>query len=201
LPSRPAPASVTAVEIIIVKGDAAGADDRTRIIQDGEPRRVAVHVLHDLPHLVVESLFGLDGGLWGELAAGKHGQANLAAGARDPKRRKQGRIVSGAATGAATGEWLSVEHRRAKTVTNAVLNRWGDGPDTPTGVRGRLAGGGDPAIDALLARLTDKTIEAAIRGVDQLFLIWAETPPGGSLRLNWPLSPEYLMERRPIRES
>jgi len=28
---------------------------------DGSTRQVAVHVVHDLPHLVVESLFGIEG--------------------------------------------------------------------------------------------------------------------------------------------
>jgi hypothetical protein len=31
---------------------------------DGSARQVAVHVVHDLPHLVVESLFDIKDGLW-----------------------------------------------------------------------------------------------------------------------------------------
>jgi hypothetical protein len=71
----------------------------------------------------VESLFGIDDGLWAELAAGDHAAASHVMTARDPKRRKRGRIVSGAASGARTGEWLTPGHRRAKTITNCVTNR------------------------------------------------------------------------------
>src|SRR5262249_14814155 len=122
-----------AVAVVFVKadGDERGDRDRTFITRDGVTRQVAVHVVHDLPHLVVESLLGLDDGLWGELVAGVHAASDRAATARDPKRQKRGRIAAGA--GAPTDEWLSEGHRRAKTLTNAVTNRWGDGPDTPAG--------------------------------------------------------------------
>ena len=94
----------------------------------GAARRVAVHVVHDLPHLAVESAFRIADGLWGELAAGQHAEADRAAGARDSRRQKQGRIVSGAAAGVPAAAWLTDGHRRAKTVTNLVTNRWGDRP-------------------------------------------------------------------------
>jgi hypothetical protein len=116
-----------------VKAAGSGDRDRAYLEVDGVARRGPVHVVHDLPHLVVESLFGIDDGLWGELAAGSHAAASHAATARDPKRQKQGRIVSGAADGAPTGQWLTPGHRGAKTITNCVVNRWGDGPDTPGG--------------------------------------------------------------------
>src|SRR5437762_4801676 len=50
-----------------------------------------------------------------------------------PKRRKQGRIVSGAAAARPTGEVAYPWHRWAKTVTRCAVNRWGDSPDTPPG--------------------------------------------------------------------
>lgn len=84
---------------------------------------MAVHVVHDLPHLVVESVFNITDGLWTELAAGKHRESDRAASAREPSHQKHGRIVSGAATGAETDEWLSDGHRMGKTVTNSVVNR------------------------------------------------------------------------------
>jgi hypothetical protein len=89
------------MEITLVK--AAGPGDRDRAwlkAGDAVARRGPVHVIHDLPHLVVESLFGIADGLWAELAAGSHAAAGHAASARDPRRQKQGRIVSGAAAGA-----------------------------------------------------------------------------------------------------
>jgi hypothetical protein len=184
------------VEIVIVKAEDPGADDRTFLTRDDETQRAAIHVIHDLPHLVVETLFDLHGGLWGELAAGKHQQSNLATTARHPKRRKQGRIVAGGGKGSTTDEWLSASHRLAKAATNAVVNRWNDGPDTPAGVRARLAREADPAVNDLLARLDDGTIDAAIRGVRRIYSLWTGTQPGATLRLDWPLSESLLSETR-----
>jgi hypothetical protein len=180
------------MEITLVK--AAGPDDRDRawLTVGDVARRGPVHVIHDLPHLVVESLLGITDGLWGELAAGSHAAAGDAASARDPKRQKQGRIVSGAAAGARTGEWLTPGHRRAKTITNCVTNRWGDGPDTPAGVRDRAARANDPSLQDLLARVDDETIAMAIRGVRELEQRWTAVQPGGTLRLSWPLAPDFL---------
>ncbi|MGH3150520.1 MAG: hypothetical protein ACRDOB_07305, partial [Streptosporangiaceae bacterium] len=100
------------VEITLVKAAGPGEQDRAYLEVDGITRRGPVHVLHDLPHLVVESLIGLEDGRWGELAAVSHAEAGQAATARDPKRQKRGRIVSGAAAGAATGQWLTSGHRQ-----------------------------------------------------------------------------------------
>jgi hypothetical protein len=81
----------------------------------------------------------------------------------------------------------------AKAATNAVMNRWQDGPDTPDGVRARLSP--DAAADAdyrqrvgdLLGRLDDETIALAISGTRDLSTAWARLPAGGTLRLQWPL--------------
>jgi hypothetical protein len=145
-----------------------------------------------LPHLVVESLFGIADGLWGELASGFHAAAGHAASARGPKRQKQGRIDSGAAAGARTGQWLTPGHRRAKTITNCVTNRWGDGPDTPAGVRERVARASDPSLQDLLTRVDDETIATAIRGVRDLERRWLAVPPGGKLKLVWPLARDFF---------
>ena len=175
------------MEIVLVKAAGPGEGDRAYLEVDGVTRRGPVHVLHDLPHLAVESLFGIDDGLWAELAAGSHAAAGHAAAARDPKRQKQGRIVSGAAAGVPTGEWLTPGHRRAKAITNLVANRWGDGPDTPAGVRDRAARADSPALEDLLSGVDDETIALAIRAVADLAQRWAAVPPGGKLRLTWPL--------------
>jgi hypothetical protein len=180
------------MDIAIVKRGSAADEDRVVLTQDHRSWRAPVHVAHDLPHLVVESLFGIKDGLWGELASQRHPDATQAVTARDPKRRKLGRIVTGAAAAVPTEEWLSESHRLAKTVTNAVANRWTDGPDTPLGVRNRLAREESPAIVRLRERLDDETIALAIRGVKELDRRWTETPPGGILRLRWPLKPAAL---------
>jgi len=175
-----------AVEIVITKADGT-AHDRTLLV-DGRGARVApVHVVHDLPHLVVESIFGIDDGLWGELADGRHDTAARAATARHPRKQKLGRIVSGAADGAPTDRWLTEGHRVAKAVTNAVANRFGDGPDDAAGVRARLARDPSPAAAELLDRLDDEVIERAIDAVRRMDRTWAEVAPGGTLRLTWPL--------------
>jgi hypothetical protein len=175
------------MEITLVKAPRPGDQDRAYLEVDGITRRGPVHVVHDLPHLVVESLFGIDDGLWAELAAGSHAAAGHAVTARDPERQKQGRIVSGAAAGAPASEWLTPGHRRAKTITNVVVNRWGDGPDTPAGVRDRVARANSPPLENLLARVDDETIALAIRGVADLAQRWMAVPPGGKLSLSWPL--------------
>jgi len=180
------------VELSLVR--AGGADDRDRVyltdeLTDGaRSRRIAVHVIHDLPHLVVESLFGIEDGLWGELAAGHHGEANRAATARDVKQQKKGRIVSGAASGASTDVWLSERHRAAKAITNAVVNRAHEGPDTPAGVRARLDREPSDTIRLILEQVADDTIALAIQGVRELERRWLTTAPGATMRLAWPLN-------------
>ena len=141
------------MEITLVKAAGPGDRDRAWLTVAGCARRGAIHVIHDLPHLVVESLFGITDGLWAELAAKSHAAASQAASARDPKRHKQGRIVSGAAAGIPAGQWLTPGHRRAKTLTNCVtkpVGRWPrhsvrrPGPGGPAGrpIAGRSAGRG-----------------------------------------------------------
>jgi hypothetical protein len=176
------------MELTLTK--ASGPDDRDRawLASEGVTRRAAVHPVHDLPHLAVESVFGITDGLWAELAAGAHDEAGRAASARDPRRNKHGRIVAGAAAGVPAEQWLTGGHRRAKAVTNCVTNRWGDGPDTPGGVRDRASRQSDPSIAELLDRLDDDTIARAIETTGDLLGRWAQLPPGGTLRLTWPLA-------------
>jgi hypothetical protein len=183
------------MEITLVKAARPGEQDRAYLTAGGVTWRGPVHVSHDLPHLAVESVFGIDDGLWAELAAGSHAAAAHAAAARDPKRQKQGRIVSGAAAGVSSDVWLTPGHRRAKTVTNCVVNRWGDGPDTPAGVQERASRQADPAVRDLLARAGDATIALAIEGVLDLERRWRAVPPGGKLALCWPLPPGFFAGR------
>jgi hypothetical protein len=180
------------VEIVIVRARDPDDHDRTYLTGAGKSEVAAVHVSHDLAHLVVESWFDLHNGLWGEFERGAFQEANRAATARHPRRRKQGRIVSGAAQGVGLRDWLTDEHRLAKAATNSVMNRFRDGPDTPEGVRSRMARSGLDGADELLDRLDDQTIESAILAVRKMYQIWDEVPPGGTLRLTWPLPRSFF---------
>jgi len=136
--------------VTIVKGERPALDRTWMDLPDGATHRVAVHVLHDLPHLVVESAFGLEDGLWGVLARGGFADATRAIQGRSPARV---RLVTDAPldTLAASNR---VGHLVAKTVTNAVVNRWGEGPDTAAGVRWRLRSGSpllEPAAETARA--------------------------------------------------
>jgi hypothetical protein len=168
-------------DVAIVKGETSAADRGWLTLPDGTVRRAVVHVIHDLPHLVVESVFGLDDGLWGTLAGG-----GFPAVVSEVTRRNGWlRLV----TDAPFGEPAAL----AKAAVNAVVNRWGDGPDTPAGVRARLRARG-PREAALADRLDDEGIRIAAAGVRRLYRQWKVLPPGGMLRLTWPLGPEWLPE-------
>ena len=180
-------------DITFVKGETSALDRTWMSMPDRSTRQLAVHVVHDLPHLVVESLFGIDDGLWGVLAQGGFCAANRA---RTRSRGRRARLVTDVPLDElGARNWRG--HVVAKAATNAVLNRWQDGPDTPDGVRARLQPGSAPATGAdteyrqrvgeLLRRLDDGTIALAISRTRQLGTTWARLPTGGMLRLEWPL--------------
>jgi hypothetical protein len=175
------------VEVTFVKADRPGGQDRVYLRMGDAVRRGPIHVVHDLPHLVVESVFGIDDGLLGELEAGRHAAAAHAVTAREPKRQKAGRIVSGAAEGVPAARWLTPGHRHAKVLTNAVANRFADGPDTPAGVRERVARSGEGSAEETLSKIDDDTIEVAIAAVAEVLGRWAALPAAHVLRLSWPL--------------
>src|SRR6202020_3082446 len=81
-----APAFSVVADVAIVKGETPPSDRTWLSFPDGTARRAVVHVSHDLPHLVVESAFDLDDGLWGTLAAGGYAPASRAV------TRRTGRI-------------------------------------------------------------------------------------------------------------
>jgi hypothetical protein len=179
-----APAFSVVADVVIVKGETPAADRTWLTFPDGTTRRAVVRVIHDLPHLVVESAFGLGDGLWGTLAGG-----GLFRAARPPRRRGRLRLVTDVPLDerGTPPDGLLV----AKAAVNAVLNRWGDGPDTPAGVRARLRCSG-PGAAELAGRLDDETIRIAAAGVRRLYRDWSALAPGGTLRLTWPLDAGWL---------
>src|SRR6202042_557726 len=128
-----APAFSVVADVAIVKGETPASDRTWLSFPDGTARRAVVHVIHDLPHLVVESAFDLDDGLWGTLAVGGYAPASRAATRRNGRIRL---VTDAAPDDIAVRTWPA--HVVAKAAVNAVLTRWGDGPDTPAGGRDRL---------------------------------------------------------------
>lgn len=181
-----APAFSVVADVAIVKGETADADRAWLSFPDGTARQTVVHVIHDLPHLVIESVFGVADGVWGTLAVGGFAPVPR------PLTRRNGRIrlvTDAPMEDPATGRWPG--HALAKAAVNAVLNRWRDGPDTPEGVRERLrAYGADAKV--LADRLDDESIRIAASGVRLLYREWAALPDGGMLRVTWPLHDSWL---------
>jgi hypothetical protein len=181
-----APAFSVVADVAIVKGETPASDRTWLSFPDGTARRAVVHVIHDLPHLVVESAFDLEDGLWGTLAVGGYAPASRAA----TRRNGRIRLVTDAEPDeVAVRTWPA--HVVAKAAVNAVLNRWGDGPDTPAGVRDRLRGNGPDAAE-LAARLDDEVIRVARVGVQRLYGEWSALPIGRTLRVTWPLHDSWL---------
>lgn len=181
-----APAFSVVADVAIVKGEAPAQDRTWLSFPDGTARREAVHVVHDLPHLVVESVFGLHHGLWGTLAAGGFEPASRAV----TRRNGRIRLVTDAPFDE-LGARNWPEHKTAKAAVNAVVNRWGDGPDTPAGARARLRKAG-PDTAELAARLSDEQFRVAGAAVRRLYREWAALPVGGALRATWPLHDSWL---------
>jgi hypothetical protein len=187
-----APAFSVVADVAIVKGETPAGDRTWLSFPDGTARRAPVHVVHDLPHLVVESVFGLDDGLWGTLAAGGFEPASRAVTRRNGRIRLVTTVPS-----ENTGPFDDIAARTwpapavAKAAVNAVLNRWGDGPDTPDGVRDRLRRTGRAAAE-LAARLDDEQVRVAAAGVRRLYRDWAALPVGGTLRATWPVHDSWL---------
>ena len=107
-------------DIAFVEGKHPAGDRVWMTTQDGASRQVTMsRMIHDLPHLVVESIFGIDDGLWGILARGGFAQANRAATARNARRTML--VTDVEFDELAARNWSG--HRVAKAAVNAVVNR------------------------------------------------------------------------------
>lgn len=181
-----APAFSVVAEVAIVKGETPAQDRTWLSFPDGTSRREAVHVIHDLPHLVVESVFGLGSGLWGTMADGGFEPASRAVSRRNGRIRL---VTDVPFDDLGRRNWPA--HKTAKAAVNAVVNRWGDGPDTPAGIRARLRKSG-PLAAELADRVTDEQLRVASAGVRRLYREWAALPVGGILRATWPLHDSWI---------
>jgi len=163
-----AAAGVAVAKVAIVKGETPAGDRIWLTSPDGTSSQAAARAVRDLPHLVVESAFGIDDGLWGTLADTPSGDA------------LSGRACPGQAV--------------ARAASDAVVNLWRHGPNTPGGVRDRLRAAARretwaaARIEDLATGLDDNTIRAARIGVRRLYREWRTLPVGGTLRLTWPLA-------------
>lgn len=182
------------MKIVVVKASSADERDRMWVTRtDGSTDQVPINIVHDLPHLVVESALGLRFGFWGLIDAGAFSREIKASHARQPERVKAGR--SGVLMGLARQSPLAdeeidslvAEHEQeliaAKTLTNAFRS---EGRQRPEDIRGRLVEG-NAVVREKLPLLDDATIESIEEALLDADREWSAVPPGGRIELRWPL--------------
>jgi hypothetical protein len=125
---------------------------------------------HDLLHFVAEAELGLDGGVFGDVAAGGNAKifqpVDKTLVAKMWRRKRMRRYVL-------------PEGKRSERLADLLATAWRahrGGSPLPADWSERLAAGGveDAAVQALVPRL------------DELAATWRELPPGGELTLPWP---------------
>jgi hypothetical protein len=125
---------------------------------------------HDLLHFVAEAELGLDGAVFGDLAAGGNAKLfqpvdkKLVAKMWRQKRMRRYVLPEGTRSERLAG--LLENAWKAHRTASPLPADWGD--------RLAAAGVGDAEVRALVPRL------------DELAATWRELPPGGELTLEWP---------------
>jgi hypothetical protein len=185
------------MEIVVVKGE-AGERERMWVTRtDGSTDQVPINMVHDLPHLVVESAFGLRFGFWGLIDAGAFGAEIRAARARDDTRAKDGRsgILMGRPHQSPVAQRegldeLVVEHADELIAGKALTNAFRGPSNTPADVRARLApaAAASAVVRAAFDDLSDERIEQIAAALAEHDNRWAALPPGGKMQLRWPLA-------------
>src|SRR5438270_5597791 len=80
------------MDIVVIKGTTPGERERMWVTRsDGSTDQVPINMVHDLPHLVVESALGLRFGFWGLINEGAFACEIRASHGRDAGRIKAGR--------------------------------------------------------------------------------------------------------------
>jgi hypothetical protein len=161
---------------------------------DGSSAQVPINMVHDLPHLIVESALGLRFGFWGLIDAGAFAAEIEAAHARDSRRVKAGR--SGVLMGRAhqsplAGEALDrlvAEHEDELIAAKALTNAFRE-PGGPDAVRERLrpAAEANAVVGQKTVMLDDRTIGRIHEAIARVAAEWRAVPPGSRLELSWPL--------------
>jgi hypothetical protein len=184
------------MKIVVVKGESPGESDRMWITRsDGSTDQVPINMVHDLPHLIVESVLGLEFGFWGLIDSGAFAREILASHARESGRVKAGR--SGVLMGRARQSPLAAEEidplvarhedelLAAKALTNAFRSQARQQPDE---IRSRLAPAAETnaIVRQKLAALDDATIEKIQDALLDADREWVSVPPGGRIELVWP---------------
>lgn len=184
------------MQIVVVKGRSGERDRMWVTRSDGSSAQVPINMAHDLPHLVVESIFGLRFGFWGLIDAGAFTAEIEASHARDPKRVKDGRsgVLMGRARQSplASDDPLVTEHEAelmaAKALTNIFRTPDG-GPATAAELRVRLADASsvNAVVRAAVEDATDERVAEIRDGLAEYAAAWAHIPSGGRLHLTWPI--------------
>jgi hypothetical protein len=161
---------------------------------DGSTAQVPINMVHDLPHLVVESFFELKFGFWGLIDAGAFAREIGASHARDPKRVKAGRsgvLMGRARQSPLSGEAIDplvAEHENELIAAKALTNAF-RGPGGADAVRQRLDRSADAnaIVGEKAATINDEVIERVREAIARADAEWRAVPPGGRLELRWPL--------------
>jgi hypothetical protein len=151
------------------------SDGVTVRLEGGSYNRIGgpvARVPHDIAHLVVEEAFGLDGGLWGTLAAGGLVQnASFVAGRKPPHAARRAREITDRA-----GETLRQAEILVRAVADASLN------------------GSAHDVQAFRARVGDRwwspsgtpaALERASTGLREAAARWDALADGAALRLTF----------------
>lgn len=138
---------------------------------DGHSFRLRLHVTHDLRHLVVESMLGIDDGLWASLV-----DTETYAGPTDEH------FVAKALTNAIAGSVEELRMRLESFRRFDLVNR----PGYDHAAAERMTA----TLQARLGVLDDATLFATVRELHTVLARWRSTPIGGVMRLDWPLTPD-----------
>jgi hypothetical protein len=116
---------------------------------------------HDMAHFVVENVLGINGGVFGQLAAGGHAHSF-----RSTVEQKNGR-------GQRKGDRISLENRKDAEMSERVIDiachLWTNRPYGGAQVKG----------------VTPEDIELVCREFDAVSSVWSDLAVGESMTLDW----------------